>query len=108
MSRSYKHTPISKDGNSGKKAKQMANRHFRRLSNKEFEQYSSRKGYRRHTNPWDIHDWINYWSREQAIQDYYRNCTTSKFGFYCTDWFIEKYPTLEDYLQYWLKCMTRK
>lgn len=58
MSRSYKKTPIVKDGHSGRFGKTFANRKVRRCK----EPIANGKAYRKVFNPWDIHDYVDYCS----------------------------------------------
>lgn len=41
-------------------------------------------------------EWSYYWTKEQAIQDYYR------------DERIYQHYTIEEWLQYWESCVKRK
>lgn len=102
MSRSYKKNPITKDnGKSKKTAKTFAVRKTRRkLKNLDYE-IANGKAYRKEFESWEIADYVTRWTKEDAINEY-----ESKSNKYC--WFREQWPTLEDYLNYWEKCMHRK
>lgn len=102
MSRSYKKTPIIKDnGKSKKVAKTFAVRKTRRkLKNLDYE-IADGKSYKKEFESWEIADYITRWTKEDALKEY-----ESKSKKYC--WFREEWPTLEDYLNYWYKCMKRK
>ena len=69
MSRSYKHTPVHSDytRNGTKQAKRRANHKVRRSFD-----IPSGKAYRKFSEPWDIHDYISYWTQEDAIDTYTR------------------------------------
>lgn len=54
MSRSYKKTPITKDGHSGKFGKKVANRKVRQYKG----DLADGKSYRKIYESWDIHDMI--------------------------------------------------
>ena len=63
MSRSYKKHPYTKDGGPTrvKFAKQEANKKVRRTND-----VPNGKSYRRVFEPYDIHDYINYWPWAEA------------------------------------------
>ena len=90
MSRSYKKYPLCRvekriDNN------RNANRQLRR---KKLEKIPKGNWYRKYNNY--PKTWTSYWTKEQAIQDYYSD-----------DWIQQKY-TLEAWLQYWESCVRRK
>lgn len=96
MSRSYKKNPVVKDNPKGsKKVKQLANRRFRRNFSEEYI-----KDYKRHTDTWEIHDFIGRWGWEHARAEY-ESGQLSK-------WWYEKCPTLEEFHNYWRKEMLGK
>jgi hypothetical protein len=90
MSRSYKKTPVVKDGDSGKVGKKFANRKVRRYKH----DLSNGKAYRKVFNSWDIHDMVNYYSYQsfkkdkEAHQKEVEN-GVEKYSFYTneSDWF---------------------
>lgn len=90
MSRSYKKYPCSKDGGPTrvKFAKREANKKVRRTSN-----IPSGKSYRRVFEPYDIHDYINYWPWHEAKKWYEAN----KDDVY----WLRRYPTLKSFYRYW-------
>lgn len=97
MSRSYKKHPFVTDHKrkSTKASKQLANRRFRRTI--DLYQGSS---YRKYSNSYDICDY-KWWTSEKDAIDWYINI--------CDNSYIRgKYPTLENYLNYWSKCALRK
>ena len=98
MSRSYKKTPICKDNGIGKNAKRSANKIVRR-ANEENIKAGKSNSYRKQSNSYDIHDYVSYWSREEAIKAY----NEDKGG----RWH-KMFPTLESFLNYWAKCYQRK
>lgn len=81
MSRSYKKTPIITDGNCGttKDTKRKANRIVRRYNKRVTHGYLMRdpryrdsrtldgKNYKKYFCSWNIHDWVSYWSKADAI-----------------------------------------
>lgn len=92
MSRSYKKSPVWTDRKHGAKWwKRQANRKVR--YNKDTVQG---KNYRKMYCSWNIHDWISRESRADAIAWYHR--TTHEERPYYKDWVLEKWPTLDDYL----------
>lgn len=98
MSRSWKKHPYCTDGRPGstKESKKFANKKVR---NTDLEELPSKgKGYRKVSETYDIHDWINRWTKEEAIE----NWEKAKEGTY---W---KNKTFEDYMNYWEKCCLRK
>lgn len=102
MSRSYKKNPVVTDGSPGNTqySKRLASRRLRRELNNSDELLQGSK-YKRHTCSYDIHDYKNRWSWLEAVKDYYGNYVE-----YC--YFREKYPTLEDFRQWWEKYYLRK
>jgi hypothetical protein len=65
MSRSYKKTPIVKDGHSGKFGKKVANRKVRHFKG----DIANGKAYRKIYESWDIHDMINRYPLSQLRQE---------------------------------------
>lgn len=96
MSRSFKKNPVVKDHDTGKWGKKQANRAVRRYKG----EIHNGKAYRKHYCSWDIHDYISYFPKEEAI-DFYK-----KF------WADVKFPyrngTFEDYMNHWEKDYHRK
>ena len=92
MSRSYKHMPIYTDRPNGAKYwKRQANRKVRYSKD-----FLNGKGYRKFYNSWNIHDYINYESKTDAIMWY--NTIAKHYARYSW-WNITKdYPTVEDYI----------
>lgn len=106
MSKSYRHTPILKDGGkSSKNNKRLANRNIRRRLNRDLHDDSSSRIYpKKMYESWNINDYVERYTREQAIQRY-----NDKLGHgYFSYLFYEKYPTLEDWLKDWEKDFVRK
>lgn len=95
MSRSYKKTPITKGCGYGRFGKKYANRILRR-NNEIFK----RSLYKRNFNSWDINDYINYFSLEDA-KEYYNQHKDE-------DWFNIRFKTLDDYIDNWKKYYRRK
>lgn len=100
MSRSRKKVPIVKDRYSGKWSKRQANKKVR----KEQEISIRGKDYKKIYESWNIHDYINYYSKEDAIKDWYEeeSLPTS-----CR-WRHKRYETLEKWLFAWEKMMLNK
>ena len=97
MSRSYKKNPFVTESvcNTTKLAKRLANKRFRR--NTELHQGGN---YKKVSESWDIRDY-KYWLSEEAATNWYINV--------CDNSYIKgKYPTLEQYLNYWAKFAVRK
>ena len=112
MARSYKHSPINTDGSrrSTKNTKRKANRIVRRYNKhitngflKNDIRFSDSKtldgkSYRKYFQSYNIHDWINYWDKKQALKSYH------KYDFWKRD-----YKTEEEFLnKYWKKICFRK
>lgn len=71
MSRSYKKTPICKDGNGSKrKAKTFANRRVRKYLSSHLDDNLSYKRYVKLYCQYDIADIISYYSKEQHERAY--------------------------------------
>lgn len=123
MSRSYKHSPVWTDGSRGstKNTKQKANRIVRRRNKRIVKGYLMRdprfrdektldgKSYKKYFCSWDIHDWISYWSKADAIYKYehphwlYNSWKNEWWNIY------ENYATTDDFLnKYWKKIFYRK
>ena len=94
MSRSYKHTPIIRHE---KEDYRILNRKVRR--NKNTAEIDSHGGYRRFSLHW--HTWKVHWAYADAIKEYY---DSSFLG----EQIRAHYATLEDYLDYWKKCVYYK
>ena len=112
MSRSYKKNPFCKDRGIGKNAKQICAQRLRRIpvdSEESAILISAPSNFKKiNRDTWDIHDYISRWDMDQAIADYYETLNETRFPSY-TAYFIEKYPTLEDYLiKNWAKYYKRK
>ncbi|MBO7079427.1 MAG: hypothetical protein J6W64_06420 [Bacilli bacterium] len=108
MSRSYRKTPIIKDnGRSKKSMKRIANSRVRTLV-KNGEDIGNGGYYKKYFESWEIADFVNRWSKEDAIKHYEE--MTRDGGKKCLwyDDFIKEYPTLESYLNLWEKYMRRK
>ena len=97
MGKSYKKTPIIKEnGESKKKMKTIANKAVRRkIKNIDFE-IANGNAYRKEYESYDIADYINRWTKQDAIEAYKNNVLIQ-----------EKY-TLEKWLTEWEKTMLRK
>lgn len=100
MSRSIKRKPVSKDCESGKWGKKQANRKVRR--EKEFS--GKGKQYKKIYNSWNIHDFVCYWTLDDAIKDWY-NEEKEPTQY---QWRHKQFKTLENWINYWKKCMIRK
>jgi len=110
MSRSYKKFPVSKDNPRGsKKAKSRANRQFRRSCPDNIPLKSAY--HRKYTESWNIHDYICYWTMQEAIdkwdsEEFFLASGKSDYSIY-NRWH-SMFGTREKYLNYWEKCMRRK
>ena len=105
MSRSYKKTPVATDnGTHTKFAKRQSASRARNIPIESEESEviaSSRSAFKKiFRDTYDIHDFIDYWSKEDAIAYYYRNQDTG---------LVDEYKDLDDFLnRYWKKYMIRK
>lgn len=103
MSRSFKHTPICKScptsgrGSSVKIQKRLASRKVRR------SKCVNGSHYKRLFNPWDIHDYINYWSWPMDVEHHYQS--RNSFLYRIRDNYGRVYPL--DFLR-WAKYYLRK
>jgi len=98
MSRSYKHNPYCTDGHPGttKESKRFANKKVR---NTDLEELPPKgKSYKKISESYDIHDWINRWTKEEAI----KNWEEAKERRYWAE------KSFEEYMNYWEKCCKRK
>ncbi len=99
MSRSRKHVPISKDNSRGSKnAKKRANRKVRRTKIEDLPLKGS--GYKKLFCQYDIHDFVSYWSWEQALS-WYNKIEPNHF-------IKKKYPTEEKFYIHWYQEMIAK
>lgn len=101
MSKSYHKYYIYKDHHKGQK--QIANRHLRKNKNK---LYPLKGGdYKKLYPQWNICDWRGKWTREEAIEEWYEE-ECDHWGSFT--WRHDRYHTLENWLNYWEKCVKRK
>ena len=100
MSRSVKKHPVVKDHGSGKWGKRQASKAVRR--SKSFD--DSGKEYKKLYNTWNIHDYVSYYSKEDAIKDWKKeeSLPVRKQHLH------RKYQTLEKWLIVWEKMMLKK
>ena len=100
MSRSFKKNPINKDHFGGKYGKRMASKAVRRKKTFALSGGEYKKVY----ESWNINDYISYYSKEDAIKDWYNeeaeHCKYPHLH--------KKYGTLERWLQAWEKMALRK
>ena len=95
MSRSYKKNPIYTDRPNGAKYwKRLANKKVRKENN----HFLKGKKYKRLFNSWEIHDYISYWDKKQALKDFTRY-----------EYLREEYKNEEEFLnKRWKKSQYRK
>ena len=99
MSRSFKKTPICNDSHvkTTKERKNIANR---RIRNKNIqEEIPSGKAYKKYYESWDIRDWVDLWTWDQARTEYERGDNI---------YLKHRYPTLKEFYRYWRKCCLNK
>ena len=96
MSRSYKKHPYITDGSPGttKEKKRYANKKVRNA-----DDIPNGKAYRKFYESYDIHDWIMRWTWEEAKANWEDEDNFS---------LKERYPTIERFYRYWLKCCKNK
>ena len=92
--------PICKDHPTGKWGKKQANKAVRRNKNSSLKGKSYKKVY----DSWDIHDYISFYPKEQAIKDWYEEEHRPDLS----RWRHKKYKTLERWLLAWEKMMYNK
>lgn len=112
MARSYKHFPVYTDGKrrSTKDTKRKANRIVRQYNKNVVDGYLKedahffnqltldRKSYKKYFQSYDIHDYICYWNKSDALRSY------NKYDFW-----KKKYKTEQEFLnKYWKKICLRK
>lgn len=104
MSRSYKKHPFVVDhhARTTKQRKRIANKTIRQ--DKDFDINGS--AYKKRRESWDICDYRYIWTREDAIEMWYREEDASYRYSYA--WIHDKFGTLEAWLNYWEKCVKRK
>lgn len=102
MSRSYKKSPFVTDNKRkrSKKVKRSANKTFRKKI-KQSNSMPRKPQHRKYTDSWDICDYRMRMSKEQAVEYYNRYVQ-----FYET--FFERFPTLNEWLEFWEKQYIRK
>lgn len=65
--------------------------------------------FKKHFESWDICDYKYFWSKEDAIDTYYRRIhENGKYGGVNRSWFARRYPTLNDWLKYYYKTVVYK
>ena len=109
MSRSYKKNPVAKDNQRGG-AQYAKRRSAHRSRNLPIESedgetlMSSRSAFKKiFRDQYDIHDYVYRWSKEEAIAEYEAAQKAPEEY----RW-MQRYPTLESFLNYWEKCVRRK
>ena len=100
MSRSYRKYYVSKDHNKGQK--QLANRKVRRVNKLD---PLKGKNYKKLYPTWNICDYCWRWTREEAIRFWYEEEAEHNKG---RTWRHDRFGTLENWLNYWEKCVKRK
>ena len=100
MSRSYKKVPVIKDYESGRWGKRQANKAVRRIPCELFKGKEYKKVY----SSWEIHDYSELYTKEEAIEDWNREEAYPE----AHRWRHKKYGTLERWLIAWEKMMIRK
>ena len=100
MSRSYKKFPVTKDHNKGQK--QLANRKVRRT-----DKLHPLKGgeYKKLYPTWDICDFCWIWTEQDAIDSWYEEEAEHNKDW---PWRHKEFGTLENWLNYWKRCVKRK
>lgn len=116
MSRSYKRIPICKDNNragAAKTAKHFANSKVRKYQDEDIAVHT-RSFFKKISDSYDIHDYISYWTKEDAISTLTRKWreeeihqTLQKSG--SSGYYHNHYPTLENCIQRcWYNSCKRK
>ena len=95
MSRSRKKVPIFKDQSTRKFGKKQANKAVRRQKEETFKGKEYKKVY----CSWNISDYICYYSKEQAIHDWYAEENLPAYQ----QRLHKRYKTLEDWIKQWRK-----
>lgn len=93
MSRSYHKNHFIKDHTRG--GKKRANRKVRHTPNIPNGAY-----FKRCYQSWNICDFRWIWTKDMATAEYSTKRSSLSF--------LQKFPTLEDYLSYWRKCVHTK
>ena len=103
MSRSFKKYPIIVDhtAKTTKIKKRFANKTIRQ--DKDFD--ISGSAYKKRYESWDICDWRWAWTREEAIKEWYDEEADHYKGY---AWRHDRFSSLEEWLNYWEKCVKRK
>jgi len=103
MSRSYKKSPYIVDHHvkTTKERKRFANKTIRQ--DEDFD--ISGKAYKKRTESWDICDYRWRWTKEEAISEWYKEESACYEG---VAWRHDSFNTLENWLNYWAKCVRRK
>ena len=87
MSRSYKKHPILTQ------EKEDNNYFNRQIRRDKYAEFSTPGAFKRHRPHW--HSWSYIWTKEDAIKDWYEKERSGSF-------------TLEEWLNYWARCVYRK
>lgn len=100
MSHSYRKYYVTKDHNKGQK--QLANKKVRRTN-----KLDPLKGgdYKKLYPTYDICDFCWRWTRGEAIEEWYEEEAEHNKDY---PWRHERFGTLENWLNYWEKCVKRK
>lgn len=100
MSRSYRKFYAAKDND--KRQKQLANKKVRHTN-----KLDPLKGgeYKKIYSTWDICDYYCVWTKEDAVAEWYEEEAEHYKGY---AWRHSRFGTLENWLNYWEKCVRRK
>ena len=122
MSRSYKKNPVYTDGKrrTTKETKQKANRCVRRYNKQIVNGYFMRdpryldiltldgKSYTRFFPSWDIHDYVSWWSKAEAVNTYEHPHWI--YDGFRNEWWhtYDQFEDLDEFLNFWEKYQRRK
>lgn len=97
MSRSYKKNPVYTDGSPGttQESKKFANKKVRNTDDIPMKG----NAYKKVSESWEIHDYKNRWTWEEAKAAWERGDN---------EYLREHYPTLKEFYRYWIKCCRSK
>lgn len=105
MGKSVKKNPVVTDNAHSHAGKKRASKKVRQAL-KNSDELLNGNLYKRVTESWEISDYSFRLTKAEAIELYYRYIAEE--ALYGSTWTLDKYPTEQDFLNWWASCYERK